>query len=361
MGKMKRDKLPGTKEAAEGEKKIRMLLFAAAIFCILLLSVLAAILLGSSDLSAQTVWDVLKLKLFQIENEGLSKSSVYIIWNLRLPRAILAIAAGGGLAVCGVTMQAITQNVLADPYILGVSSGATAMVSLVFFLGGIFVRISFFTQFAAFLGAVLAMVLVYSVGVVKSGASSTRLVLAGMAISIIFNAFSYFFISLSDEQASRSVTMWTMGSLAEARWGTLLPPLLASAAGLGFFAANARAYNLVSLGDETAVSMGVHTVKLKRQTMLMVAFVTGILVSYCGIIGLVGFVIPHIIRILTGANHRSLIPISFLAGSVFLVWMDVAARMFMAPQELPIGIFTAFCGGPFFVWLLYRQNRSVNE
>ncbi|MDO5425522.1 MAG: iron ABC transporter permease [Eubacteriales bacterium] len=345
----------------EKDGSLKAVLLAAGIFILLLFSVMAAILLGSSDLSPETVFAVLKLKLFGIENEEIPKNAVYIIWNLRLPRALLAIAAGGGLAVCGVAMQAITQNVLADPYILGVSSGATAMVSFLYFLGGVFVRISVFTQVGAFIGAVLAMVLVYFVGVVKGGSSSTRLVLAGMAISIVFNACSHFFIALSNEQATRSITMWTMGSLAEARWGNLPYPLLASLAGLLFFAGNARAYNLISLGDETAVSMGVHTAKVKKWTMLMVAFVTGILVASCGIIGLVGFVIPHVVRILVGANHRKLVPISFLVGCVFLVWMDVAARLVMAPQELPIGIFTAFCGGPFFVWLLYRQNQSANE
>lgn len=336
-------------------------LLSIVVFCILLASVMTAILLGSSDLSPRTVFEVLKMKLFGIGNDAVAKNAVYIIWNLRLPRAILAIAAGGGLAVCGVAMQAITQNVLADPYILGVSSGATAMVSVLYFIGGIFIRLPFFTQLGAFFGAVLAMVLVYFIGVVKGGASSTRLILAGMAISIVFNACSHFFIALSDEQVTRSITMWTMGSLAEARWGNLPYPLLASLAGLLFFTANARAYNLISLGDETAISMGVHTASVKKWTMLMVALVTGILVASCGIIGLVGFVIPHVVRILIGSNHRKLIPISFLVGCVFLVWMDVAARLIMAPQELPIGIFTAFCGGPFFVWLLYRQNRSVNE
>lgn len=355
----KGDKCSGTQ--CEHYKKAKTIFVASGIVICLLISIMAAIIFGSADLSVQTVLDVLKLKLFNINNENLSNTSIYIIWNLRLPRAILAVAAGGGLAICGVAMQAITQNVLADPYILGVSSGATAMVSFVFYLGGIFTRITYYTEIAAFAGAVIAIVFVYSIGVAKGSAAGTRLVLAGMAISIVFNAIAHFFIALSDEQATRSITMWMMGSLAEARWGNIAAPVLASVVGLAFFAANARSYNLISLGDETAISMGVHTVRLKKYTMLMVAFVTGIIVSGCGIIGLVGFVIPHIVRLLIGANHRILIPISFLVGCIFLVWMDVVARLVMAPQELPIGIFTALCGGPFFIWLLYRQNHSTNE
>lgn len=341
--------------------RLRAVLISALVVVLLLVSVLFGVILGSADLTVSTVLDVLKLKLFGIPNAELSKSVIYIVWNLRLPRAILAIAAGGGLAICGAAMQAITQNVLAEPYILGVSSGASAMVSLAYFFGGVLISSNVFTDTFAFAGAVLSMLLVYSVGVAKSGSSNTRLVLAGMAISIILNAVSQFFITLSDEKATRSVTMWMMGSLADARWNNIAIPLIASFVGLLFFYANARAYDLISLGDETAISMGVNTARLKKLTIMMVAFVTGIIVANCGLIGLVGFVIPHIVRLLLGAGHRKLMPIAFIVGCIFLVWMDVLARTIMAPQELPIGIFTAFCGGPFFIWLLYKQNQVGKE
>lgn len=339
----------------------RYILLSISIIILLLGSILVATLLGSADLSVNTVFDVLKSKIFGVESSGLSTSDIYIIWNLRLPRALLAIAAGGGLAICGAAMQAITQNVLADPYILGVSSGASAMVSIAFFLGGTFSSTSGIIQLFAFGGAILSMVFVYSVGATKSGSSGTRLVLAGMAISIVLNAVSQFFITLSSDKVTRSVTMWMMGSLADARWGNVALPLLASLIGLAVFMANARNYDLISLGDETAISMGVNVARLKKLTMLMVAFVTGVIVSCCGIIGLVGFVIPHIVRLLFGSKHRRLLPITFLMGCTFLVWMDMVARLVMAPQELPIGIFTAICGGPFFIWLLRRQNHSIKE
>lgn len=339
----------------------RNILLFVGIFLLLLGSILVGTLLGSAEITARTVIDVLKLKLLGMKNEELSNSVVYIIWNLRLPRAILAIAAGGGLAVCGVAMQAITQNVLADPYILGVSSGASAMVSFAFFIGGAISSMNGALELFAFIGAVLAMLLVYSIGSGSSAASGTRLVLAGMAISILLNAVSQFFIALSNEKTTRSITMWMMGTLADARWNNVAIPLVFSLVGLIFFTSNARNYDLISLGDETAISMGVHVSRLKKTTMLMVALVTGIIVSSCGIIGLVGFVIPHIVRLLLGAKHRRLLPLAFLIGCVFLVWMDVAARLVMAPQELPIGIFTAFCGGPFFIWLLRRQNRRARQ
>ena len=342
-------------------KRWKAVLVVSAVLSLLVISVLVGTILGSADLTLNTVLDMLKQKIFRIQNEGLSDSAVYIVWNLRLPRAVLAVAAGGGLAICGAAMQAITQNVLADPYILGVSSGASAMVSLNYFLGGIFLSSHLFTDAFAFMGAILAMFLVYSVGVAKGGASNTRLVLAGMAVSIVLNAVSQFFITMSDEKASRSVTMWMMGSLADARWENIPIPLLASLAGLLFFCAHARGYDLISLGDETAISMGINAAKLKMRTMIAVSFVTGIIVASCGLIGLVGFVIPHLVRLLLGAGHRKLLPVSFLTGCIFLVWMDVIARTIMAPQEFPIGIFTAFCGGPFFVWLLYKQNSIGKE
>lgn len=337
----------------------KRIVYTAAIVFFLVGSILGGTILGSSGLSVDTVLAVLKMKLLDIDNINLPSSTVYIIWNLRLPRAILAIAAGGGLAVCGVSMQAITQNVLADPYVLGVSSGASAMVSFAFFLGGVFFASGIVVQTFAFLGAIIAMFLVYYVGAIKGRTSNSRLVLAGMAVSIILNATSQFFITMSNEKVTRSITMWMMGSLAEARWNNVIFPLIASLIGFFFFFVNAGAYDLISLGDETAISMGINATKIRKCTMLMVAFVTGAIVSCCGIIGLVGFVIPHIVRFLFGSGHRGVIPISYLVGCIFLVWMDVIARLVLAPQEIPIGIFTAFCGGPFFVWLLYQHNRTI--
>ncbi|SHN83469.1 FecCD family ABC transporter permease [Desulfitobacterium chlororespirans] len=341
-----------------GRVRFGLVLLSVLVFLSLVFSILVATAFGSAELSLRTVLDILKMKLFGIQDDANVQSAVYIVWNLRLPRAILAIAAGGGLAICGAAMQSITQNVLADPYILGVSSGASAAVSLCFFIGGTFAQTGLLQTFA-FLGAALSMALVYGVGMSGGVASNnTRLVLAGMAISIILNAISQFFITMSAVNTSRSITMWMMGSLAGARWDNVAIPLLGSVLGLLFFLGNARSYNLISLGDETAIGLGVNVVRVKLLTTLVIALVTGLIVSSCGIIGLVGFVIPHVVRLLLGTNHRRLFPLSFLIGSLFLVWMDLLARFVMAPQELPIGILTAFCGGPFFVMLLYQQTKK---
>ena len=328
-------------------------LLAAVIF-----SIAGGILLGSADLNVSTVIDVIKLKLFGIENEELKRSAISIVWELRLPRVLLALAAGGGLAVAGAAMQSVTQNVMAAPYILGASSGASAAVGLAFVIGGSFSTSTTAISAFAFGGSMLSLLLVYSVGMIGNTGSGNRLVLAGMAVSVILTAATQFFISIApDTYTVRNITSWTMGSLTSARWNNIAIPFIGSVVGSCFFMFMSRAYNLLSQGDETATSLGVDVRRVKRTTIIVVSFVTGVVVAAGGVIGFIGFIVPHIIRILVGADHRRVFPLSFIGGSLFLLWMDVLARTIMAPKELAVGIFTAFCGGPFFVWLLYRKNK----
>lgn len=345
------------------EKKRERRQFPLPLLALCMLAALAAsiaggILLGSADLTLGAVVDVLKLKLLGMENPELRRSAVSIVWELRLPRVLLAIAAGGGLAVAGAAMQAVTQNVLADPYILGASGGASAAVAFTFVLGGSAAASGAVVSAFAFGGAMLSLLLVYSLGMIGSAGSGSRLVLSGMAVSVILNAATQFFVSIApDAYTVRSITAWTMGSLANARWNTLAVPLAGSVAGSLLLMFMARAYNLLSQGDETAAGLGVNVKRIKRLTIITVSFVTGVIVAAGGVIGFVGFIIPHIVRILVGSDHRRVFPLSFFIGGLFLMWMDVLARTLLAPKELAVGIFTAFCGGPFFVWLLYRKNK----
>lgn len=329
-----------------------------ALLAAIVISIVIGIFLGSADLDAKTVIDVLKLKIFNIQNAALLSSDISIVWELRLPRVLMAIAAGGGLAVAGAGMQAVTQNVMADPYILGASSGASAAVAITFVIGGVFARSSSVIAVFAFSGAILALLLVYSVGMVGNAGSTGRLVLAGMAISVILTAATQFFMSIApDAYTVRNITAWTMGSLASARWSTIAFPCIGAVTGSVCFMLFSGAFNLLSQGDETATSLGVNVKNIKRLTIIVTAFITGAVVSVGGVIGFIGFIIPHIVRILIGPDHRRVFPLSFLIGGLFLMWMDVLARIVIAPKELPVGIFTAFCGGPFFVFLLYRKNR----
>lgn len=323
-----------------------------------LVSIAGGILLGSADLTFDTVLQVVKLKLFGLEDPELKRSAISIVWELRFPRVLLALAAGGGLAVAGAAMQAVTQNVLADPYILGASSGASAAVALAFVMGGSIAASNSVISVFAFCGAMLSLLLVYSVGMIGSAGSGSRLVLSGMAVSVILTAATQFFISIApDTYTVRNITSWTMGSLTSARWNNIAIPFFGSIIGSSFFMLMARAYNLLSQGDETATSLGVNVRQIKKLTIIVVSFVTGVIVAAGGVIGFIGFIVPHIVRILVGSDHRRVFPMSFCVGSLFLLWMDVLARTLLAPKELAVGIFTAFCGGPFFVWLLYRKNK----
>lgn len=325
----------------------------------LILSILIAVFFGSANLNIRTAIDVLKFKLFKINTPSLKKSAISIIWDLRMPRVLLAVAIGGALAVSGAAMQSITQNVLSDPYILGVSSGALLFVSLTYFLGGKFLTTPFLIPCMAFIGAIFSLVLIYKIGKVGKGGSMSRLILTGMAISITLNAVSSFFMFITPhETRMRSLFAWTLGGLSSARWDHILILFLAPILGSLFFYRYARAYDLMSLGDETAIGLGVNVKKIRKQTILTIAFVCGISVAGGGLIGLVGFIIPHIVRHFTGTNHRILLPITFLSGSIFLLWMDVLSRTLMAPEEVPIGLFTAICGGPFFIWILRKEDKS---
>lgn len=325
---------------------------------ILLLSMLIALFFGSANLNINVVIDVLKYKIFNMDSEALKSSAISIIWELRVPRVLLAVAIGGSLAVAGSAMQSITQNVLADPYILGVSSGALLFVSLSYFIGGIFIITPIVIPLMAFIGSLFSLFLIYTVGKVGNGGSMSRLILTGMAISITLTAISNFLIFVTPHETRiRSLFSWTLGGLSSARWDNILILFLCPVLGSLFFYKYSRAYDLMSLGDETAISLGVDVKKVRKKTIIAIAFVCGVAVAGGGLIGLVGFIIPHIVRHFIGTNHKSLLPLAFLTGAIFLLWMDVFARTLMAPEEVPIGLFTAVCGGPFFVWILRKEDK----
>lgn len=334
----------------------RSVIIYVVVILALIASVFAACVFGSSEIGFRTVLDVLKQQLFHIETEEIMPQKLYIIWNLRLPRALLAFVVGGGLAIAGAAMQSITRNVMADPYVLGVSSGALAFVSAGYLIGGTLVITSWFIPSLAFIGAMFSIALVFIIGGFSKDTSPAKLILSGTAISVTLNAAAQYGIynSQSSNKAN-SIISWMMGSLAGARWDNIAIPFLGSIGGVIVFISLARAFDLISLGDETAISLGTNIAWIKRISLVIVAVIAGISVANCGIIGLVGFVIPHVVRFLCGTGHRRLFFISFLTGGVFLIWMDILSRTLLAPQEIPIGIFTALCGGPYFIWILKKK------
>ena len=345
------------------DKKINSKIMTSAIFILIIIFAVITVLIGvgygSKNINLADCFKIITSKLFNLDlDESLSRD-VTILWNMRMPRMLLALAAGGGLALGGCAMQALTQNVLADPYVLGVSSGASAMVSLSFLIFGGTAVISYITPVFAFAGALLAMFLVYGIGMISGNSSTNNLILTGMAISVILNAASNFIITLLPNAfIMESAAMWLWGSLSGARWYNIAIPILVSVISLITLSIAGDRFDLLSLGEETAITLGVSTKKIRRFTIITVSLLIGTIISASGLIGFVGFIIPHTCRIIFGSKNRKLMIFSYIIGGIFLAWMDILSRTLLAPKEIAVGIFSAFCGGPFFIYLLYRKNKT---
>ncbi|EGQ9694055.1 FecCD family ABC transporter permease [Vibrio parahaemolyticus] len=288
-----------------------------------------------------------------------------VINEIRLPRTILCMFIGAILAICGVVMQGLFRNPLAEPGIIGVSAGAA--------LGGAF-AIVVFAEFSqnhpqlmnlaalplfAFLGGALTTVLVYWLGTNKFGTSVTIMLLAGVAISTLSGAAIGFLNFSADDQMLRDLTLWSMGSLAGANWAGIGLASVTLVVLLFWFHKKAMSLNALLLGESEARHLGVPVQKLKRQLILLSAVGVGVTVSICGAIGFIGLVIPHLGRMLAGPDHRTLLPISALLGALLLTCADMIARVLLAPAELPVGIVTALIGAPFFIYLLFQQRGKI--
>ena len=275
---------------------------------------------------------------------------IAIVWNMRLPRVLLGLLAGAGLALCGCVMQATVNNPISDPYILGVSSGATFGATLsVMGLGA-------FVSGGAFVGAVIT-VMVLGIASGHGKMTTTRLILAGTVVNALFTAFSNFIISVgANADSIMTIKFWTMGSLANAGWKSIiLPAVVVIAVTLFSGGMQHRILNTMMLGDETTVTLGINLSLYRKVYMTLIAVVTGVLVSSCGIIGFVGLIIPHISRAFAGTNHKRLVPVVILLGAIFLIWADVLARILVKNAELPIGIFTALVA-PHFIYIVTKKN-----
>ncbi|HCD5123883.1 TPA: iron ABC transporter permease [Vibrio parahaemolyticus] len=288
-----------------------------------------------------------------------------VINEIRLPRTILCMFIGAILAICGVVMQGLFRNPLAETGIIGVSAGAA--------LGGAF-AIVVFAEFSqnhpqlmnlaalplfAFLGGALTTVLVYWLGTNKFGTSVTIMLLAGVAISALSGAAIGFLNFSADDQMLRDLTLWSMGSLAGANWAGIGLASVTLVVLLFWFHKKAMSLNALLLGESEARHLGVPVQKLKRQLILLSAVGVGVTVSICGAIGFIGLVIPHLGRMLAGPDHRTLLPISALLGALLLTCADMIARVLLAPAELPVGIVTALIGAPFFIYLLFQQRGKI--
>lgn len=343
----------------------KFMVFAITLVLLLIVSMTLAVMIGSVSITPLHVWKVIfsKISIFPNSIEGdWSRSQEIIIWQIRVPRVLLAAIVGAGLAIAGAAVQALVRNSIADPYILGISSGATVGATAVIILGAFSFLGIYALSVAAFFGSFMAMVLVFLLSRVGGRISIFRLLLAGMAVSFILSATSNFMLMMSKEEGGiKAVMYWMLGSLAGAKWSNLLIPAIIFVIVFVLLWLHYRQLNLLLLGEEAAVTLGVNLQQFRVQLIVLVSLLTGVLVAVSGSIGFVGLIIPHIVRLFVGSNYKYVIPISALLGAVFLVWADAIARVLIAPEEMPIGIITAFCGGPFFIWLLRRNNYSFGE
>jgi iron complex transport system permease protein len=260
-------------------------------------------------------------------------------------------------------MQTLVRNPLAEPYILGISSGATAGASL-FYLGFLPPLISrtLTMPFAAFLGGLLSITLVYLVARTETRVSVARLLLAGVAMSALMSSLTSFVTFSSPEPDKlRAVLFWLLGSLSGTRWEILPIPALTAGFGLLLMMGLTRPLDALLVGEEPAHSLGMPVELLKRLLIVLAALVTGTLVATSGAIGFVGLIVPHAVRLTVGVTHRRLVPLSFVVGALFLLWADIAARSVLPGQELPVGILTALCGVPFFLVLLRTGNYQFGS
>ncbi len=282
-----------------------------------------------------------------------------IVMGLRLPRVCLGMVVGASLAVCGVTMQALVRNNLADPFILGVSSGASACATLSMLFGTFAFLGTYAISLSAFIGAAVTIIFVYVISRVRGRIHITQLLLSGVAVSMIMDGItSMIKLGAPNALGLHNAEFWMSGSLAGAKWEYLKLPFGVLVLCMLFLMIHYRGLNLLLLGDESAGALGVNVRRLQKQLILVASLMAGVTIAVSGTIGFVGLMVPHFTRMLVGGDHKKVLPVSALLGGILVVWVDVAARMLMAPEELPVGILTAVIGGPIFIWMLKRNTKE---
>jgi iron complex transport system permease protein len=319
---------------------------------LLLVTMTLGVGIGSVPLSPVTVWHVVAGGL-----AGHPENTVagIIVWQIRLPRVLLAAVVGAALTTAGAVVQVLVRNALADPFLLGVSSGASVGATAVLLLG-VFASLGVWAISAgSILGALAAMAAVFAVSRGGRGLAPTQLILCGVVLSALFESVTSFLIFRGNPQATQSVLFWLLGSFGLASWNQLPIPALALAGAMVYLMAQARTLNALAMGAEPAASLGVDVRRLRRNLFIVTSLMAGVAVAVSGVIGFVGLVVPHIVRLIVGSDHRRVLPVGVLFGASFMVLGDLLARTIVAPQEMPIGVITAFIGAPTLIVLIRRR------
>lgn len=329
---------------------------------VLIATIIGAIAIGSTYIEPGVVYKVLinKLSNQNIFDSTWNRMFDNIIWEIRLPRVLLGGICGAGLALCGVLMQCVTKNPIAEPYILGISSGASCGAVAIIVLGGMSsLGITSITG-GAFIGSIVSGILVFAIGTqMGRTTSTTRLVLSGMAISTIFSALTNLLIYFAkNSNQAKNALFWTIGSLGGAKWDVLLIPFIALVIVIIVSFIMSKSLDIIILGDDSAVILGINVKLVKSVILILSTLLTSTLVAITGAIGFIGLVVPHVCRTIAGSAHKKLIILSSLVGSIFLILSDIVARVILPPIEIPIGIITSLVGGPFFLYLISKKNYS---
>jgi iron complex transport system permease protein len=308
--------------------------------------------LGPVSLSPATVWRVLVDHL-----TGHPRASVAdaIVWQIRLPEVLLAALVGATLTTAGSVVQVLVRNSLADPFLLGISSGASVGATAVL-LFGFFGALGIWAVSAgSILGALGAFLCVYAVSRTGRELSPTHLILCGVVLAALFEAVTSFLIFRGNPQATQSILFWLLGSFGQANWTQLPLATGVLVLAMAYLLAQARSLNALAMGSGPAAALGVDVHRLRRTLFGVTSLMVGVAVALSGIIGFVGLVVPHIVRLVVGSDHRRVLPVGALVGASFMVLADLLARTIVAPQEMPIGVITAFIGAPVLLVLIRRR------
>lgn len=316
---------------------------------------------GTEPISFSRIWSILAGAVLGRESMGAGTDpAAVILLHIRLPRVLLAFFVGGSLAMVGVALQALLRNPLADPFVIGISSGAAlgAAIALLFGIGISAWSVSAL-PLCAFIGALLSLMIMYRISSSGQGFSIYTLLLAGVVLNAIFSAFIMFLTSVADPNRAFGMYAWLMGSLIGPDFSTLGVLALYLGMGLMVLGSQAQSLNLLTLGEETARSLGVEVERVKKMVFVAAALLTGAVVSFSGIIGFVGLIVPHAVRLVLSADHRVLLPVAGFVGGMFLMLADTVARTALSPGEFPVGVVTALVGGPVFLYLLTTRKLRV--
>lgn len=343
---------PGLVFWAARRDRVPLPIVLAACAVLLVVSMTLGVGIGSVPLSPATVWHVVAGGL-----AGHPENTVagIIVWQIRLPRVLLAAVVGAALTTAGAVVQVLVRNALADPFLLGVSSGASVGATAVLLLGAFASLGVWAISVGSVLGALAAMAAVFLVSRSGSGLAPTQLILCGVVLAALFESVTSFLIFRGNPQATQSVLFWLLGSFGLASWNQLPIPAAALAVAMAYLLAQGRNLNALAMGAEPAASLGVDVRRLRRNLFLVTSLMAGVAVAVSGIIGFVGLVVPHIVRLMVGSDHRRVLPTGVLFGASFMVLGDLLARTIVAPQEMPIGVITAFIGAPTLIVLIRRR------